>query len=346
MTVESRPKPPPQSSHENPKAQLRRRMKPYAVASNRKALWQLTTTMLALLATSVAAIAFFKAGFYVLTWMLSPIWALLLVRLFVLQHDCGHHSFFSSKKANNLTGFFLSAFTFTPILNWRYSHNLHHGSNGNLDRRGTGDIWIMTATEFAQADKWTRLKYRLYRHPVFLFFVGPFFYFLFRRRFSVHISRTMWRERRDLWLTNLYIVSLYVGLALLIGWRDLVIIMTPVLMMTAGGGVWLFYMQHTFEDTYLKRSKQWDFVDAAIEGSTMYQLPQILHWFTANIGFHHIHHLNSQIPNYHLQKCMAENMDLFANVPVIRLRDSLAISKLKLWDENLGRYIGFEQATR
>jgi omega-6 fatty acid desaturase (delta-12 desaturase) len=316
------------------------RLKKYAYSDNRKAIWQLANTS-----------ACFAFGIWLLStlYSLELYWAcpfgillcsLTLLRFFVLQHDCGHHTFFTNKTANNIVGFFLGILTFTPILNWRYSHNVHHATNGHLDKRGLGDVWIMTLEEYAKAPVLLKIKYRLYRNPLILFLFGSLFYFVVRRRFGIALTPQMKREQIDIALTNTFIVLLHYSLYSYVGLKATLLITLPVFALTAAFGVWLFYIQHVFEDAYWERAANWSFYNAALEGSTFYDLPDWLHWFSANIGYHHIHHLESRIPNYNLKACMVENRELF-NVHVVRLSDTFTLMRLKLWDEQKKKYVPF-----
>lgn len=323
-------------------ATVKQRLKKYAYNNDAKAFWQLTNTLCPLVVCVYLLWKTYTSQLYPVSLLLGPLSALLLVRVFVLQHDCGHHTFFSNKRINNTVGFFLGILNFTPLLNWRYSHNLHHATNGHLERRGVGDVWMLTQEEYERAPYGKKILYRLYRNPIFLFFLGPLVYFVIRRRFCIDITSSMKKEYRDLIVSNIAICFFYGSLAYVIGWKTLLILALPVFAMTAALGVWLFYVQHVFEEAYWERSPRWNFYDAALEGSTFYDLPKWLHWFTANIGYHHIHHLESRIPNYHLQKCMEENRELF-HMPIVRLSDTWRLMQLKLWDEQNQRYVPFRK---
>ncbi len=303
-------------------------------------IWQLTTT-LTLYFASWFAMYWCLSISYWLTLLLAVPTALLTVRLFIIQHDCGHRSFFKSKRANDLVGSLLGILTCTPYHNWRREHALHHATSGDLERRGkSGEIWTLTVEEYRQAHWLLRLKYRLYRNPLILFVFGAPYHFVIHQRLTYLIPKTWKRERRGVHLNNLGLLLAFAGISLLIGPLYTLIIQLPVMTIAATVGVWLFYVQHQYEDAFWER-EDWDYVDAAIAGSSYYRLPKILQWFTGNIGLHHIHHLDSKIPNYHLQKCHNEN-PAFHEVTQFSLRESIPCMFLKLWDEEQGKMVGFD----
>jgi omega-6 fatty acid desaturase (delta-12 desaturase) len=268
--------------------------------------------------------------------------ALLVVRLFIFQHDCGHRSFFRSKTANDAVGFALGMLTFTPYYCWRRQHAMHHACSGDLDRRGkAGEILTMTVEEYRNASWFQRLYYRVYRHPLVLFGFGAFYQFIVRQRFTLQIPKSWKQERRSVHLTNAGLLLIVLTMSWLVGPWEFVLIEVPVMFLAAGIGVWLFYMQHQYEDAYWRRNKSWNYVEAAMAGSSYYRLPKILQWFTGSIGLHHIHHLDARIPNYRLQQCHDANPAL-QRVHEFSLRDSGACLHAKLWDEEQGKMVGFE----
>jgi omega-6 fatty acid desaturase (delta-12 desaturase) len=277
---------------------------------------------------------------YWLTLALALPAAGFLVRIFIIQHDCGHGSFFKSRKANDSLGSFCGVLTMTPYHYWRKSHAIHHASAGSLEDRGVGDIYTMTVKEYLQQDRWGRLKYRLYRHPLILFVLAPTFLFVVLHRFPFPESKSWKRERRSVYWTNLAVVAMVTGLSFMIGFKPFLLIQLPIAILAATMGTWLFFVQHQFEDTYYANENNWDYTLAALQGSSYYQLPKILQWFTGNIGFHHIHHLSPRIPNYHLQKCHEEN-PIFQQVVVLTLWTSLQSIFLSLWDEDQKKLVGF-----
>lgn len=268
------------------------------------------------------------------------------IRLFIIQHDCGHGSFFKLQRANDLCGLFCSIFTFTPYHYWRKTHAIHHKSSGNLENRGVGDIYTMTVKEYFRKSRWGKLKYRLYRNPLILFIVFPTILFLIIYRFPSPKYRDLRNYRFSVYLTSL-VIGLLIGMLIwLVGLKSFLLIQLPISIITSSTGTWLFYIQHQFEDTYWADVENWDFSQAALHGSSYYKLPKILQWFTGNIGFHHIHHLSPRIPNYLLEKCQKENPELQETAKVLTIRTSLKSILLSLWDENQKKLISFRQSKR
>lgn len=278
---------------------------------------------------------------YWLTLALAVPAAGLLMRLFVIQHDCGHGSFFASRLANDLAGRVIGVVTLTPYGYWRRAHAQHHATSGNLDRRGIGDITTMTVGEYAGLSRWRRLAYRIYRHPLVLFGIGPSYIFLVKHRLNFELPLF----RRGIWISllasNVAIIGVFVVMAILTGVQDLIMIQVPITMIASSMGVWLFFVQHQIEHAYWRREDQWSYHDAALSGSSYYDLPRILRWFTADIGLHHVHHLCSRIPNYRLQECMDRIPEL-QEATRMTLAQSLKCARLALWDEDAGRMITFQ----
>jgi omega-6 fatty acid desaturase (delta-12 desaturase) len=262
------------------------------------------------------------------------------MRIFVIQHDCGHGSFFKSRKANDYLGSVCGILTLTPYYYWRKSHAIHHATASNLAERGVGDVYTMTVNEYLRQSKWGRLKYRLYRHPLTLFVLAPTVLFFIIYRFPHPESKSWKRERASVWWTNLALAMLVVALSLTLGFKEFLLIYLPITLLGATVGTWLFFVQHQFEDTYWAKEGEWDYTLAALRGSSYYKLPKVLQWFTGNIGFHHIHHLSPRIPNYLLQKCHEEN-PVFQQVVVLTLWSSFRTVFLSLWDEEQGRLVSF-----
>lgn len=282
---------------------------------------------------------------YWLTLVLAIPTAGLLVRLFIIQHDCGHYSFFGSRRANDALGTFFGLFTLTPYRLWRRSHSRHHASSGDLTHRGHGDVWVLTVDEYLSRSRLGRLQYRLYRHPLFLFVVGPSLLFILRQRFNFGVPSGWRRERRSVYLTNAGIVAVLVSAWFTIGLSTFLLVHIPIVVLGASIGSWLFFVQHQYENAYWQPHEQWSFIQSAFQGSSYYRLPVVLQWFTGNIGFHHIHHLESRIPNYNLPSCYAAVPELRQAV-TLGLRDSFQCTKLKLWDEQLQRMVTFNEAYR
>jgi omega-6 fatty acid desaturase (delta-12 desaturase) len=276
---------------------------------------------------------------YWLTLVLLIPAAGFLVRIFIIFHDCGHGSFFESKAANRNVGFFLGVLTFTPGESWWHAHAVHHATVGNLDKRGVGDVMTMTVEEY-QNSKWlTKAVYAFFRYPLVMFGLGPIFIFMLRQR--IPHPGAKWKEIRSVILTDLALAGIAWGLIAAFGWKAYVLIQLPVMWLAGLFGIWLFYIQHQYESVYWSRSPQWDFISAAMKGSSFFKLPRLLNWFSGNIGYHHIHHLNPSIPNYNLPKCYKANPAL-QEVPTISLLTSFRSLGLRLWDEGAQKMVGFK----
>lgn len=314
----------------------------HARPDTRRSIIQLLNTALPFIAVTAALIYGVHREFWAAFLLVIPA-AALLVRLFMIQHDCGHGSFFRARWANNLVGRTLGVVTLTPYAFWRRRHAVHHATSGNLDRRGTGDITTLTVREYLALPRWRRLIYRLYRHPLVLFGIGPTFLFLIRHRIP---TGNPFRGEARTWVsilgTNLGIAAIVLPIMLVVGVGPFVVAYLPVFLAAASIGVWLFYVQHQFEDVYWAPAKSWRFQDAALDGCSFYDLPRILHWVTANIGFHHIHHLSSKIPNYRLRDCFEQNPE-FRAVKSLTLGKSLSCARLAVWCEEQRQLISFRQ---
>ena len=303
----------------------------------RRSVWQLASTLTGYVALWVLMILSLGISYW-LTLALAVFAAGFLVRIFIIFHDAGHGSFFASRRANDITGFITGVLTFTPYLEWRHMHALHHATSGDLDRRGPGDVWTLTVEEYAAASRWTRLKYRMTRNPFVLFVLGPLYVFLVEYRFPWSASGE--KERRGIHLTNAALAAIMLAMSLTVGFKAYVLILIPVHMIAGAVGMWLFYVQHQFEDVYWERRGEWDFTRAALNGSSFYRLPKVLQWFTGNIGFHHIHHLSPAIPNYNLERCH-NGSAIFKNVKPVTLWSGMKALKFRLWDERQGKLVGF-----
>lgn len=323
---------------------LRRAASSYARPDARRAIFQLLITALPFLALMAGILHALSNGFWVALVLSLPA-AALMVRLFMIQHDCGHGSFFASRRANDWLGRAIGLVTLTPYAYWRQNHAVHHATSGNLDRRGVGDITTLTLNEYLMRPALPRLAYRLYRHPLVMFVIGPLYLFLVRHRIPTGSPR---RERRA-WLsilgTNAMVAAFGAALGWWLGTWTLLLGCVPVIAIAASIGVWLFYVQHQFEDAHWAGNEGWDLHVAAVEGSSYYDLPRPLHWITANIGFHHLHHLCSRIPSYRLRDCFNAIPEA-ARAKRLTLLSSLKAARLALWDEEKSRLVTFREAHR
>ncbi len=266
----------------------------------------------------------------------------LLVRLFMIQHDCGHGSFFRNRLANDWVGRVIGVLTLTPYDFWRRTHAVHHASSGNLDRRGMGDVDTLTVDEYLSRSRWGRLRYRLYRHPLVMFGVGPVYLFFLQHRLPIGLMRGGWQPWLSTMATNLGIFLLASVAIQAVGVVAFLLVSLPIVLIGASLGVWLFYVQHQFEHSFWARDKTWNVQTAGLHGSSHYDLPLVLRWFTANIGVHHIHHLCSRIPYYRLPLALRHHPDL-AKIGRLTLRQSLSCVRLVLWDEAARRLISFRE---
>lgn len=268
-----------------------------------------------------------------------------LVRLFLIQHDCGHGSFFHTRFLNNLVGRALGIITLTPYELWRHKHALHHAGSGNLDTRGVGDIDTLTVREYQGLSFLGRLRYWLYRHPVVMFGIGPAYIFLLQHRLPVSVMNRGWKPWVSALATNVGIALVAVAMMWLVGVEPFLVVQLPVTVLAATIGIWLFYVQHQFEGTQWSEEDEWNRHEAALHGSSFYDLPPVLHWFTANIGIHHIHHLNSRIPFYRLGKVLRDYPELKGQSR-LTISESLRCIPLALWCEDDGKMISFAEARR
>lgn len=315
---------------------------PYRKANHTKAFIQILNTFVPFLA--LWTLMYFSLEWsYWATLGLSLINGLLLVRIFIIQHDCGHQSFFSKKSWNNTVGFLCSFFSTIPYHYWAQNHAVHHAHNGQLDEkwRDIGDIYTMTVEEYKEATFWKRVSYRIFRNPVVMFALGPVWYMMVPLRIP-KIKLEGWAKLRiGQVINNVVLVAVYAGLCYLLGWKAFLMIQIPIVLVFAITAIWFFYVQHQHEETYKNWKGKWNFLVASIKGSSYYKLPKIVQWFTGNIGFHHIHHLNSNIPNYNLEACAKENPVLQKFVTTISFKESLRCVYCHLWDEENQQMISF-----
>ena len=293
-----------------------------------------------------------KSGYWPIALLLSPLAGGMLVKLFIIQHDCGHGSYFNNRYANHALGFFISLLTFTPYAYWRDAHNRHHASSGNLDRRGIGAVDTLTVEEYQRLTPMKQWMYRFYRHPSVLIFFGSPIYFLILQRLPMAgptpycdvyqglKASQIWRSVVGL---NIALVFFYGAFSLIFGLGAVALVVIPALSVAAWVGTWLFFVQHQYEDAYWAQKSDWDYTEAAIFGSSHYKLPTPLRWMTGNIGLHHIHHLASRIPNYRLMECYKASSDLLS-LPAMTMRESLNCARLALYDATHGRMVSFAAA--
>ena len=304
-----------------------------------KAVWQIVNTLVPIAAIWVS-LYFLKD---ISLWLCIPpalLGGLFLVRAFIIFHDCGHGSFFKSKRANSIVGFITGMLTFTPYRQWSWEHARHHATNGDLDRRGIGDIWTLTVEEYVSGSRRLKLSYRFIRNPIILFVFGPLVLFIILQRFTG--SQSKGNVRRSVYIMNATLVVWCVGMSMIFGFLPWLVIQLTMMSIASLFGLWLFYVQHQFEDTYWATSEDWDYTTAAMAGSSYYNLPRVLQWFSGNIGYHHIHHLNPKIPNYNLERCHLSH-PFFQDAPELRFFSSLKSIQLRLWDEVNGRMISFRE---
>ncbi len=311
----------------------------YATPDLTKSLWQIVNSVIPYLAMWFIMYKSLEYPYWV-TLLLSVPAAGFLIRIFIIFHDCGHRSFFKSAWANRVAGAIMGIMVFTPFEKWHYQHKVHHATSGNLDKRGIGDVWTMTVDEYHYASRWKRFLYRSFRNPYLMFTVGPVFIIFITNRFS---NKKMSRDQKiDIYFTNIIIALMIFLISMVIGLKAFLLVQLPIVLLSHSIGVWLFYIQHTFEDVVWERTGRWDYKKSALEGSSFLKLPRIFQWFTGNIGFHHVHHLSSKIPNYNLEKCHNEN-EMFKEVRPIILLSTFKALHLSLWDEANRQMVRFRE---
>jgi len=316
------------------------RLAPYRTAEDGRAVFELLITLIPFFALWAGIWALLQAGHYWGVLGFIPAGG-LLVRLFIVQHDCGHQSMFSNRRVNDWVGRFIGILTLTPYDHWKRGHALHHAGSGNLDRRGMGDdIITMTVEEYKAASKWQRLKYRMYRNPLVMFGIGPAFVFFLVNRLPFGAMKNGVRPWASALLTNLGVAIVYGLLIWGVGWKIFVMIQIPTILVAASIGVWMFYVQHQFDETHWSRTGEWDRENAALQGSSYYDLPKWLMWVTGNIGVHHVHHLSARIPFYQLPRILKAHPEL-KSVGRLTFLQSLKCVKLTLWHEAEKRMVSF-----
>jgi len=321
---------------------LKKQVAPFEQSQTMKSVWQIINTLgpffllwyLAYISLSVS---------YWLALVPMVLAAGFMTRVFIIFHDCTHHSFFKNRKWNRIVGTITGVLTLFPYEQWGHDHAVHHATSGNLDKRGVGDIWTLTVEEYNAAPLKTKIGYRLYRSPFVMFVLGPIWVFALRNRFNRKDARK--KERNNLYLTNVLIVAVIALLCWAIGWQSFLIVHGTIFMVAGSIGIWLFYVQHTFEDSYFEPDKEWEYVLAAVEGSSFYKLPKLLQFLTGNIGFHHVHHLSPRVPNYMLEEAH-KNTPPLENVPTTTLATSFRSLKFRLWDEKTKNFVTFREAKK
>jgi len=307
-----------------------------------KSWGQLSLNLLFYITSWILMIVSLKYSYWITLGLSIPS-AGMLVRLFIIYHDCSHGSYFRSEKVSNIVGLFIGILTFTPYFHWSKNHEIHHDTAGNLDKRGIGDVWTMTVAEYQASTRWQKIVYRFYRNPVTMFCVGAPFVFIIGNRFTKKGMGV--KSRLSVYLTNAGLLVVFGLLSLVIGVKAVVMIQLPVISFAGIFGFWLFYVQHQFNPTYWARSENWEYRKVALEGSSYYKLPRILQYFSGNIGFHHIHHLSPMIPNYNLARCHREN-DLFRNIRPLTVRQSFRTLALRLFDEKTAELVSIRSMRR
>jgi len=318
-------------------------VKAYQLPDNKKATIQILTSFLPFIGIWVAMYFLYDVSF-ALTLALAVVNALFLVRIFIIQHDCGHQSFTASRKVNDVIGSVCSLFSMIPYKYWAKGHNFHHGHNGILwEHRDIGDINTLTVEEFSKLNRWGKLRYMMFRNGIFLFIIGPLYYIVVNNRFPLIKAKGFEQVKSALIWSNLRIGLFIAGVGLIFGVKVLLLVHLPIIWAFGIIAIWFFYVQHQHETTYKQWKDRWDYIRAAIQGSSYYKLPRIMHWFTGNIGYHHIHHLNPLVPNYELARCHHENPVFEKVANSITFWKSLKCIFHKLWDEKEQRMISFRE---
>jgi len=310
-----------------------------------RSTFELIVTVVPFAALWLAIWAAWHFGFWYVSLLLALPAAVFLVRLFMIQHDCGHGAFFKRRATNDWVGRIIGVLTLTPYDAWRRAHAIHHGTSSNLDKRGVGDLDLMTVREYRAQPFLGRLRYRLYRHPLVLFGLGPIYMFILRHRLPLGATLAHWRAWISPMATNLGIAAVVAGVMYCVGVKTFLLVQVPITLIAGSIGIWLFFIQHQFDDTFWAEDKAWTVKDAALRGSSYYVMPGPLSWLTANIGIHHVHHLYARIPYYRLPRVLREQARL-ASVARVSLLESIRCAPLALWDECENRLLSFREARK
>jgi omega-6 fatty acid desaturase (delta-12 desaturase) len=315
-------------------------LKKYKELSYKKAIWQMSNSMIPFIAIWIAMYWAYSYNLF-LFFGLGILNAFFLVRIFIIQHDCGHHSFVKSKKWRDAIGFVCSVFSAMPYKYWAESHAFHHNNNGMLEVRDIGDINTLTVKEYSEMGSWDKMKYKIFRFPIITFFVGPAIYMIRNMRYPLVILASAKKAHWSVWMNNLVIIGILTTLCILFDWRIILATYFTVLYSFSIIAIWFFFVQHQHENGYKRWENDWTHFVSSIKGSTYYKLPVVLNWFTGNIGVHHIHHLYPAIPNYNLLKCIKQNPSFSKYTTIVTFWESLKYMNHKLWDESTQRMITF-----
>jgi acyl-lipid omega-6 desaturase (Delta-12 desaturase) len=313
-------------------------VKKYSKPVMKKSIGQMLNTLLPYIGIWILMIYLAESHFWV-SCILAALAGLFVVRIFIIFHDCGHYNFFKNKRTCDIIGYLTGIICFTPFHDWGKDHKLHHVTCGNLDKRGFGDIWTLTVNEFKEASRWEKFRYKVYRNPFILFLVGPIFVFTIKQRFTRKHTGT--NGRKSVYLCNLGLLIYFAAMISIMPFWTFFWLQFIVISVGAIAGVWLFYVQHQFEEAYWEHDEDWTLVESALEGSSFYKLPRVLQWFSGNIGFHHIHHLSSKIPNYRLEDAYNDE-EIFQEIEPLTIRRSLELIHFRLWDEVNRKMVGYK----
>ncbi|MBE1553237.1 fatty acid desaturase [Sporosarcina limicola] len=319
--------------------QLHKNVAPYAKSDKKKSIMQMINTIPPFFILWFLAYKSLPVSIW-LTLAIAVVASGFVIRTFIIFHDCTHGSYFKNKKANDIVGTITGVLTLFAYEKWKREHSIHHATSSNLDKRGVGDIWVMTIDEYLAASKWERFSYRVYRNPLVMFGFGPLYLVLISSRFNRKDARK--KERYNTYLTNVALIALYTGIILLTGWQAFLIVQGSIMFIAGALGIWLFYIQHTFEDSYFEEESEWDYVKAAIDGSSYYKLPRVLQWATGNIGFHHVHHLAPRVPNYNLEVAHDSTPPL-QQATTINIKTSLESFSYRLYDPERKKFVAFKE---
>jgi omega-6 fatty acid desaturase (delta-12 desaturase) len=311
----------------------------YAHSDIKSSIWQICNSFIPYILMWFVLYESLRLPYWT-TVLLSLIAGGFLIRLFIIFHDCGHGSFFKSSRLNNTVGTIIGMLVFTPYSHWHHNHKIHHATSGDLDKRGIGDVWTLTVEEYLKLSKWDKFLYRIYRNPLIMFTFGSFYLVLIKNRLTTKqmSSKGKW----NVYITNAGALLIAISISMLISFKSYLLIQLPIIILSHSIGLWLFYVQHQFGEVFWERGAKWDYKTAALEGSSFLKFTPVLQWFTGNIGFHHVHHLSSRIPNYKLAKCHYEN-ELFKDVKPITLLKSIPALHMRLWDESNRELISFKK---